>query len=59
LSRFMLSALFLLTISLAPLLNAIVPQGPEEVVWRTDYAAARTEANAAKKPLFVVFRCVR
>lgn len=29
------------------------------VAWRTDFEAARREAQEKKKPLFVVFRCER
>jgi hypothetical protein len=58
-NRFFLSGLVLLVVSVAPLLRASGNQESAEVNWRTNYAAARQEANAAGKPLFVVFRCER
>lgn len=60
-NRLLISATLLLMTAFAPLLSrphAAVPQ-MVEVNWRTDYASARTEANAAGKPLFVIFRCER
>jgi hypothetical protein len=60
-NRIFLPAALLLAMVLAPLfrLPAVGQEPVMEVNWRTDYAAARKEANAAKKPLFVVFRCER
>lgn len=39
---------------------AVIPrQDVPAVVWRTDFEAARREAEAAKKPLFILFQCER
>lgn len=63
-----LSLLALSFFSLLPFLPqlapAVNPQGntaeaSSDIRWRTDYTAARREAIAAGKPLFVVFRCER
>lgn len=34
-------------------------EDPPAIAWRTDLAAAREEARAAGKPLFLYFRCER
>jgi hypothetical protein len=60
-NRLLISAALLLVTAFAPLLHRPqdASQQAVEVNWRTDYASARTEANAAGKPLFVIFRCER
>ena len=42
-----------------PLLALTLARGedPPTIAWRTDLAAAREEARAAGKGLFLVFRC--
>lgn len=45
--------------SLISLLAAALLFGQNPSPWRTDYAAARAEALAAKRPLLVAFRCGR
>lgn len=52
------AALPLITVPLAVLaLAASRAQEPAPIAWRRDLAAAREEARAAGKPLFMVFRC--
>lgn len=41
----------------AAVLNAQESAPVEGFRWRTDLPAARAEAAAAQKPLFLVFRC--
>jgi hypothetical protein len=31
----------------------------QEINWRSDWLAAKAEAAAMRKPLFVIFRCER
>lgn len=38
-------------------LSLVRGEDPAAIPWRTDLAAARSEALAAGKPLFLVFRC--
>lgn len=49
-----------LWLTLATIHGAVAQEaGSDDSFWRDDLAAARVEAKAAGKPLFVIFRCER
>ena len=53
------AALPLLVVPAVVALTRARAEDPPAIAWRTDLAAAREEARAAGKPLFLYFRCER
>lgn len=51
---------FFLWLTFATIQGAVAQEAvTDDSFWRADLAAARVEAKAAGKPLFVIFRCER